>query len=87
MLTSPRIDRGRGCAMPSARALVLRTAPPTALPPFGLRSSIADRAIVPSYHMGRENLCPNCGRSHWNMGRSSAECAFCCTALPFAGAW
>lgn len=37
------------------------------------------------YQLGRENLCPGCGRSQWNMGRSSAECAFCCTAVPLAG--
>ena len=31
------------------------------------------------------NRCPGCGRSHWLMGRFSAECAFCSTALPLEG--
>jgi hypothetical protein len=30
------------------------------------------------------NVCPGCGRSHWHVGRSTAECAFCATALPIA---
>lgn len=30
------------------------------------------------------NYCPGCGRSHWYVGRNSAECAFCATALDFA---
>lgn len=37
-----------------------------------------------SYHPGRENRCPGCGRSHWLIGRLLAECAFCATALPLA---
>ena len=28
------------------------------------------------------NHCPGCGRSHWYVGRLSAECGFCGTALP-----
>ena len=28
------------------------------------------------------NHCPGCGRTHWIIGRVSAECAFCSTALP-----
>lgn len=28
------------------------------------------------------NACPGCGQSNWNIGRHSAECAFCATALP-----
>ena len=27
---------------------------------------------------------PGCGRTHWIIGRISAECAFCATALPLA---
>ena len=30
------------------------------------------------------NHCPGCGRTHWLIGRVSAECAFCATALPLA---
>ena len=32
------------------------------------------------------NHCPGCGRTHWLIGRISAECAFCATALPLAEA-
>jgi hypothetical protein len=34
------------------------------------------------YHDGEVNHCPGCGRTHWLVGRVSAECAFCGTALP-----
>ncbi len=34
------------------------------------------------YHEGEVNHCPGCGRTHWIIGRLSAECAFCTTALP-----
>ena len=34
------------------------------------------------YHDGEVNHCPGCGRTHWLIGRLSAECAFCSTALP-----
>ena len=34
------------------------------------------------YHDGEVNHCPGCGRTHWIIGRLSAECAFCATALP-----
>lgn len=36
------------------------------------------------YHIGERNHCPGCGRSQWIIGRSTAECAFCSTALPLA---
>ena len=28
--------------------------------------------------------CPGCSRGHWHVGRISAECAWCGTALPLA---
>ena len=34
------------------------------------------------YREGEVNHCPGCGRTHWIIGRVSAECAFCSTALP-----
>lgn len=34
------------------------------------------------YRDGEVNHCPGCGRTHWHIGRLSAECAFCSTALP-----
>jgi len=36
------------------------------------------------YRDGEVNHCPGCGRGHWIIGRVSAECAFCSTAVPLA---
>ena len=36
------------------------------------------------YRENERNHCPGCGRSHWYVGRLSAECGFCSTALPLA---
>ena len=36
------------------------------------------------YHPGEVNRCPGCGRTHWYVGRLSAECGFCGTALALA---
>ena len=44
----------------------------------------ARRGLLPLYHMGEPNRCPGCGRSHWYVGRLSAECGFCGTALALA---
>ena len=38
------------------------------------------------YRENEANRCPGCGRSHWYVGRLSAECGFCGTALPLADA-
>ena len=38
------------------------------------------------YREQEVNHCPGCGRTHWIIGRVSAECAFCSTALPLAEA-
>ncbi|HEX8641695.1 MAG TPA: hypothetical protein VF704_11155 [Allosphingosinicella sp.] len=38
------------------------------------------------YRENEVNHCPGCGRSHWYVGRLSAECGFCGTALPLADA-
>ncbi len=42
------------------------------------------RGFVPLYHHDTTNHCPGCGQRHWHIGRSTAECAFCGTALPLA---
>ena len=34
------------------------------------------------YRDDQSNHCPSCGRQHWIVGRVTAECAFCETALP-----
>lgn len=36
------------------------------------------------YRRHEVNHCPGCGRTQWLVGRVSAECGFCATALPFA---
>jgi hypothetical protein len=38
------------------------------------------------YRQDQVNHCPSCGRTHWYVGRVSAECAFCATALPLVEA-
>ena len=44
------------------------------------------RGYQPLYHEGEVNHCPACGRSHWYVGRLSAECGFCGTAMALADA-
>lgn len=44
----------------------------------------APRGFMPLYHADTVNHCPGCGRTHWHIGRATAECAFCETALPLA---
>jgi hypothetical protein len=39
------------------------------------------RGYVVTYRQGETNHCPGCGRSNWHVGRVTAECAFCATAL------
>ena len=42
----------------------------------------ASRGYSVVYRSGEVNHCPACGRTHWYVGRVSAECGFCATALP-----
>jgi hypothetical protein len=44
------------------------------------------RGYCVAYHENEVNHCPGCGRTHWFVGRVSAECGFCATALPLATA-
>ncbi len=46
----------------------------------------ARRGFQPIYRPGEVNFCPGCGRSHWYVGRLSAECGFCATAIALADA-
>lgn len=46
----------------------------------------AGRGYHAVYREQQVNHCPGCGRTHWIIGRMSAECAFCTTALPLAEA-
>ncbi|MBA2635417.1 MAG: hypothetical protein H0U83_01805 [Sphingomonas sp.] len=47
---------------------------------------VAGRGYHAVYRENDINHCPGCGRTHWIIGRMSAECAFCTTALPLAEA-
>lgn len=47
-------------------------------------AAIAKRGHHIVYRANEANHCPGCGRSHWYVGRMSAECGFCGTAVPLA---
>lgn len=49
-------------------------------------ASLAQRGHHIVYRANTDNHCPGCGRSHWYIGRVSAECGFCGTAIPLAEA-
>ena len=50
------------------------------------RHGPAQRGFAPIYRENEVNHCPGCGRTHWYVGRISAECSFCATALPLSEA-
>ena len=39
---------------------------------------------MPCYRPGSAMPCPGCGGHQWHVGRQTAECAICTTALPLA---
>ena len=49
-------------------------------------ATLANRGHHIVYRANSDNHCPGCGRSHWYIGRISAECGFCGTAVPLAEA-
>lgn len=49
-------------------------------------ATLAQRGHHIVYRSNSDNHCPGCGRSHWYIGRVSAECGFCGTAIPLAEA-
>jgi PilZ domain-containing protein len=49
-------------------------------------ASLARRGHHIVYRANESNHCPGCGRSQWYIGRVSAECGFCGTAVPLAEA-
>src|SRR3954466_16101031 len=49
-------------------------------------ATLANRGHHIVYRANSDNHCPGCGRSHWYVGRISAECGFCGTAIPLAEA-
>jgi hypothetical protein len=48
--------------------------------------SLARRGHHIVYRSNTLNQCPGCGRSQWYVGRISAECGYCATAVPLAEA-
>lgn len=52
---------------------------------FGIRQPHTGYRVA--YRQQETNYCPGCGQSQWIIGRATAECAGCGTALPLvAGA-
>ena len=49
-------------------------------------ASLAQRGHHIVYRANASNHCPGCGHSNWYIGRVSAECGFCGTAVPLAEA-
>ena len=47
---------------------------------FGIRQARTGYRVA--YHQHEANHCPGCGQTHWMIGRMTAECAVCGTALP-----
>ena len=50
----------------------------------GNQFDLAKRGYHAVYRENQVNYCPGCGRTHWYVGRTLAECGFCATALPLA---
>lgn len=47
-------------------------------------AGLAQRGHHVVYRTNEANHCPGCGRSQWYIGRMSAECGFCGTAVALA---
>jgi hypothetical protein len=47
---------------------------------------LSSRGYLVLFDPDGPNHCPGCGHSQWFVGRVSAECGICGTALPLAGA-
>ena len=43
-----------------------------------------NRGYCVVYREDAVNRCPGCGQNQWYIGRVSAECSYCATALPLA---
>ncbi len=54
------------------------------LTPAGNQFNPAKRGYHAVYRENQVNHCPGCGRTHWYVGRTLAECGFCATALPLS---
>lgn len=54
----------------------------TASARYGIQSAMQRYSAL--YYDGDVNHCPGCGGKHWHIGRATAQCANCETALPLA---
>lgn len=45
---------------------------------------LINRGYQVLFRPNESNHCPGCGRAQWYVGRVTAECVFCATALPLA---
>jgi hypothetical protein len=54
--------------------------------PASFAAALAQRGHHIVYRANASNHCPGCGHSNWFIGRVSAECGFCGTAVPLAEA-
>lgn len=61
-------------------AAILAGSPPTR----DYRAVQPLRGYRPTFDPDHPAACPGCGHAGWEVGRSSAECASCGTALPLA---
>ncbi len=52
----------------------------------GFSIDLNARGYQVHFRMNESNHCPGCGRAQWYVGRLTAECVFCGTALPLAEA-
>jgi hypothetical protein len=50
----------------------------------GFKFDLATRGYQVLFRPNEANHCPGCGRAQWYVGRITAECVFCQTALPLA---
>lgn len=52
----------------------------------GFKFDLSARGYQVLFRPNEANHCPGCGRAQWYVGRITAECVFCQTALPLADA-
>ena len=52
--------------------------------PASFAATLLQRGHHIVYRANAANHCPGCGHSNWFIGRISAECGFCGTAVPLA---
>lgn len=66
---------------PKAIARAMNDPAAAGVQPLPFPHEPVNRGYVPIYN-GCSTICPGCHRSNWIVGRISAECAVCTTALP-----